>query len=61
MPAAGVVAEAMVAVVLAEVVLEKFGGDSVTETRRNLEGYLAAIPDALLTEIADADAARDRV
>jgi len=30
-------------------VLEKFGGDSVAETRRNLEGYLAAIPDALRT------------
>jgi len=40
-PAAGVVAEAMVALVLAEVVLEKFGGDSVTETRRNFESYIA--------------------
>ncbi|MGN6599099.1 MAG: chorismate synthase [Actinomycetes bacterium] len=39
-PAAGVVAEAMVALVLADAVLEKFGGDSVTETRRNLQGYL---------------------
>ncbi|MWB98402.1 chorismate synthase [Agromyces seonyuensis] len=48
-PAAGVVAEAMVALVLANAVLEKFGGDSVTETKRNLEGYLAAIPDALRT------------
>jgi chorismate synthase len=48
-PAAGVVAEAMVAVVLAEVVLEKFGGDNVAETRRNLEGYLAAIPETLRT------------
>ena len=48
-PAAGVVAEAMVAIVLAEVVLEKFGGDSVAETRRNLESYLAAIPEALRT------------
>ncbi|NMD46744.1 MAG: chorismate synthase [Propionibacterium sp.] len=38
-PAAGVVAEAMVALVLAEAVLEKFGGDSVAETRRNLAGY----------------------
>jgi chorismate synthase len=60
-PAAGVVAEAMVALTLANAVLEKFGGDSVTETRRNLESYLAAIPDALLTEIASADAAADRV
>ena len=48
-PAAGVVAEAMVAVVLADVVLEKFGGDSVAETRRNIEGYLAAIPEELRT------------
>jgi chorismate synthase len=40
-PAAGVVAEAMVALVLAEVVLEKFGGDSVNETRRNFESYIA--------------------
>ena len=42
-PAAGVVAEAMVAIVLADAVLEKFGGDSVDETRRNLDGYLAGI------------------
>ncbi|GAB3701682.1 chorismate synthase [Corynebacterium nasicanis] len=39
-PAAGVVAEAMVALVLARAVLEKFGGDSVGETRRNIESYL---------------------
>jgi chorismate synthase len=39
-PAAGVVAEAMVALVLADVALEKFGGDSVEETRRNCESYL---------------------
>lgn len=38
-PAAGIVAEAMVALVLAEAVLEKFGGDSVGETRRNFENY----------------------
>jgi len=48
-PAAGVVAEAMVALVLANSVIEKFGGDSVPETRRNLEGYLAAIPAAQRT------------
>src|SRR3954454_14070586 len=42
-PAAGIVAEAMVSLVLADVVLEKFGGDSVTETRRNVDGYLAAL------------------
>ena len=39
-PAAGIVAEAMVSLVLADAVLEKFGGDSVQETRRNTEGYL---------------------
>jgi chorismate synthase len=39
-PAAGIVAEAMVALVLAEAVVEKFGGDSVQETRRNAQGYL---------------------
>jgi chorismate synthase len=42
-PAAGIVAEAMVALVLAETVLEKFGGDSVGETRRNVEGYLSSL------------------
>ncbi|MCC9204633.1 chorismate synthase [Arthrobacter sp. zg-Y769] len=46
-PAAGVVAEAMVALVLAEAVIEKFGGDSVPETARNLHAYLAAIPQSL--------------
>ncbi|MGZ4429284.1 MAG: chorismate synthase [Nocardioidaceae bacterium] len=40
-PAAGIVAEAMVALVLADVALEKFGGDSVEETRRNRDAYLA--------------------
>ena len=48
-PAAGVVAEAMVAIELANSVLEKFGGDNVAETRRNLEAYLAAIPEELRT------------
>jgi chorismate synthase len=46
-PAAGVVAEAMVALVLADAMLEKFGGDSVAETKRNLDAYLAAIPSSL--------------
>lgn len=54
-PAAGVVAEAMVALVLANSVLEKFGGDSVGETRRNLESYLAHIPSELATRIDRAD------
>ncbi|MEI2713341.1 MAG: chorismate synthase [Nocardioides sp.] len=40
-PAAGIVAEAMVALVVADAVLEKFGGDSVEETKRNAESYLA--------------------
>lgn len=39
-PAAGVVAEAMVALTLADAVAEKFGGDSLAETKRNLQGYL---------------------
>jgi chorismate synthase len=42
-PAAGVVAEAMVALVLADVASQKFGGDSVAEARRNLRGYLDAL------------------
>ncbi len=48
-PAAGVVAEAMVALVLADACLEKFGGDSVTETRRNHAGYLASVPQRMRT------------
>jgi chorismate synthase len=59
-PAAGVVAEAMVALTLANAVLEKFGGDSVDETRRNLTSYLAAIPDSLRTAVASAEVAGDR-
>jgi chorismate synthase len=39
-PAAGVICEAMVGIVLAEAVLEKFGGDSMEELRRNFESYL---------------------
>jgi chorismate synthase len=42
-PAAGVVAEAMVALVVADAVVEKFGGDSVGETARNARSYLAAL------------------
>jgi len=42
-PAAGVVAEAMVALVLADAAAEKFGGDSVPEVRRNLRGYLDSL------------------
>ena len=42
-PAAGVIGEAMVALVLADAFLDKFGGDSITEIERNLEGYRAQI------------------
>jgi chorismate synthase len=42
-PAAGVVAEAMAALVLADAAIEKFGGDNVVETRRNLTGYLETL------------------
>jgi len=42
-PAAGVVAEAMVALVLAGAAMEKFGGDSMAEVRRNLSGYLTEL------------------
>jgi chorismate synthase len=42
-PAAGVVAEAMAALVIADAALDKFGGDSVAETRRNLAGYLESL------------------
>lgn len=44
-PAAAIVVEAMVRLTLARELLEKFGGDSVDETRRNLEGYLASWPE----------------
>lgn len=44
-PAAAVVAEAMVRLVLAQYVLEKFGGDSIDEVRRNMESYLASWPE----------------
>jgi len=46
-PAAGVVAEAMVVLVLAQACVEKFGGDSLRETARNYQGYLDAIPQRL--------------
>ncbi|MGL5931184.1 MAG: chorismate synthase [Dermatophilaceae bacterium] len=48
-PAAGVVAEAMVALVLADATLEKFGGDSVAESARNHAAYLAAVPASMRT------------
>ncbi|GAA4832994.1 chorismate synthase [Luteimicrobium xylanilyticum] len=46
-PPAAVVAEAEVALVLAQTALEKFGGDSVAEVRRNAQAYLAAVPELL--------------
>lgn len=46
-PAAGVVAEAMTALVLADAVMEKFGGDNIAETVRNKDSYLAAISHEL--------------
>ena len=51
-PAAGVVAEAMVALTIANAVLEKFGGDSITETKRNMLSYLDSIPETLRSKIA---------
>jgi chorismate synthase len=42
-PAAGVIGEAMTALVLAGAMLEKFGGDSMRETRRNFDGYLEQV------------------
>ncbi len=51
-PASGIVVEAMVALVIANAVLEKFGGDSVPETKRNLDAYLAAIPETLKSKIS---------
>ena len=44
-PAMGVIAEAMAAFVIAHAWLEKFGGDSLEETRRNHDGYIARIAE----------------
>lgn len=57
-PASGVVAEAMVALIIADAVLEKFGGDSLAEVQRNYRAYLDNIPAELRTssELVDADA-----
>jgi chorismate synthase len=46
-PAAGIVAESMVSLVIANAVLEKFGGDSVAETKRNMQSFLDSIPAVL--------------
>ena len=50
-PAAGVVGEAMVGLVLADAFLEKFGGDSVTEVARNVEGYLQHVRQRFLKPV----------
>jgi len=52
-PAAGVVAEAMVALTIANAMLEKFGGDSISETKRNMNSYLLNIPANLKSNIAN--------
>ena len=53
-PAAGVVAETMVALVLARAALEKFGGDSLAETRANIDSYLRAVADREPTDVVRA-------
>jgi chorismate synthase len=55
-PAAGVVVETMVALVLARAALEKFGGDSLAETRRNIDGYLRALSER--EAVADSNSVR---
>jgi chorismate synthase len=46
-PAAGIVAEAMVSLVIVDAILEKFGGDSLAEVMRNRDSYLSSIPDTI--------------
>jgi chorismate synthase len=63
-PAMGVIAEALTALVLAEAMLEKFGGDSLSEMRRNYAGYLTALAgrwDAIDAEARNADPATREV
>jgi chorismate synthase len=54
-PAMGVIAEALVALVLADAMLEKFGGDSLGELRRNYDGYVASLGSRWATLRADAE------
>ncbi|MCZ6535399.1 MAG: chorismate synthase [Chloroflexi bacterium] len=54
-PPAGVMGEAMVALVLADAFMEKFGGDNVEETRRNYQGYLKTVGPRDMTGQRDAD------
>ncbi|MES2305569.1 MAG: chorismate synthase [Gemmatimonadota bacterium] len=58
-PAMGVIAEALVALVLAEAMMEKFGGDSLAETRRNRDSYLAAAGQRWAVIQADAEPAAE--
>lgn len=51
-PAAGIIAEAMAALVIADAVSEKFGGDSLSEVKRNMHSYLESIPETLRSRIA---------
>ena len=51
MPAASVIGEAVSAIEIANAMIEKFGGDSLGETKRNLEAYLEAIPEVLRSHI----------
>jgi chorismate synthase len=55
-PAAAVVVETMVALVLARATLEKFGGDALAETRRNIDGYLRALRERGV--VGDSDSVR---
>ncbi|HZA98800.1 MAG TPA: chorismate synthase, partial [Gemmatimonadales bacterium] len=52
-PAMGVIAEAVVALVLADGMLEKFGGDSLSEMRRNYEGYVAALGSRWASDVRE--------
>jgi chorismate synthase len=52
-PAMGVIAEAVVALVLADAMLEKFGGDSLSEMRRNYDGYVAALGSRWASDIPE--------
>lgn len=58
-PALGVIAEAVVALVLAEAMGEKFGGDSLAEMRRNFEGYVRQLGDRRHRLAAEPDSARE--
>jgi chorismate synthase len=54
-PAMGVIAEAMAALVLADALLEKFGGDALGEVQRNVGGYLARLDERMAVDPLEAD------